>query len=50
MRKGLESYLLERIGGIMLKLAVVICVVLWPGLAEAITWDFDDGTPQGVVR
>ena len=31
----------------MLKLAVVICVVLWPGLAEAIKWDFDDGTTQG---
>ena len=47
MRKGSEFYLLERIGGIMLKLAVVICVVLWPGLAEAIKWDFDDGTTQG---
>ena len=33
----------------MLKLAVVICVVLWSGLAEAITWDFDDGTTQGWV-
>ena len=31
----------------MLKLAVVICVVLWPGPAEAIKWDFDDGTTQG---
>ena len=31
----------------MLKLAVVACVVLWSGLAEAITWDFDDGTTQG---
>ena len=31
----------------MLKLAVVVCVVLWSGLAEAITWDFDDGTTQG---
>ena len=31
----------------MLQLAVVICVVLWPGPAEAIKWDFDDGTTQG---
>ena len=31
----------------MLKLAVVICVVLWSSLAEAIKWDFDDGTTQG---
>ncbi len=31
----------------MLKLAVVICVVLWSGPAEAIKWDFDDGTTQG---
>ena len=31
----------------MLKFAVVICVVLWPGLAEAIRWNFDDGTTQG---
>ena len=31
----------------MLQLAVVICVVLWPGSAEAIKWDFDDGTTQG---
>ena len=31
----------------MLKLAVVGCVVLWSGLAEAIKWDFDDGTMQG---
>ena len=31
----------------MLKLAVVICVVLWSDPAEAIKWDFDDGTTQG---
>ena len=31
----------------MLKLAVVLSVVLWSGLAEALTWDFDDGTTQG---
>ena len=31
----------------MLKLAVVVCVVLWSGPAEAMTWDFDDGTTQG---
>ena len=31
----------------MLKLAVVICVVLWSVPAEAIKWDFDDGTTQG---
>ncbi len=31
----------------MLKLAVVVCVVLWPGPAGAIKWDFDDGTTQG---
>ena len=31
----------------MLKLAVVICVVLWSGPAEAIKWGFDDGTTQG---
>ena len=31
----------------MLKLAVVVCVVLWSSLAEAIRWDFDDGTTQG---
>ena len=33
----------------MLKLAVVVCVVLWSSLAEAIRWDFDDGTTQGWV-
>ena len=31
----------------MLKLAVVICVVLWSSPAEAVKWDFDDGTTQG---
>ena len=31
----------------MLKLAVVAGIVLWSGLAEAMTWDFDDGTTQG---
>ncbi len=31
----------------MLKLAVVGCLVLWSGLAEAVKWDFDDGTTQG---
>ena len=31
----------------MLKLAVVGCTVLWSSLAEAVKWDFDDGTMQG---
>ncbi len=31
----------------MLKLAVVICVVLWSSPAEAIKWDFDEGTTWG---
>ena len=31
----------------MLKFAVVGCAVLWSGLAEAVKWDFDDGTTQG---
>ena len=31
----------------MLRLAVVAGIVLWGGLAEALTWDFDDGTTQG---
>ena len=31
----------------MLLFAVVICVVLWSSPAEAIKWDFDDGTTQG---
>ena len=47
MRKGSEFYQLERIGGIMLKLAVVAGIVLGSGPAEAIKWDFDDGTTQG---
>ena len=31
----------------MLKSAVVVCAVLWSSLAEAVKWDFDDGTMQG---
>ena len=31
----------------MLKFALVACVMLWSSLAEAIMWDFDDGTTQG---
>ena len=31
----------------MLLLAVIICIVLWSSPAEAIKWDFDDGTTQG---
>ena len=31
----------------MLKFAIVACVILWSSLAEAIKWDFDDGTTQG---
>ena len=31
----------------MLKCAVVAGIALWSGLAEAMTWDFDDGTTQG---
>jgi len=31
----------------MLKLAVVGCLVLWSSLAEAVKWDFDDGTTPG---
>ena len=31
----------------MLKFAGIVCVVLWSSLAEAIKWDFDDGTAQG---
>ena len=31
----------------MLKVAIVAGVVLWSSLAEAIKWDFDDGTTQG---
>ena len=33
----------------MLKLAVVVWIALGPGLAEAIIWEFDDGTTQGWV-
>ena len=33
----------------MLKLAVVVWIALWPGLATAIVWEFDDGTMQGWV-
>ena len=33
----------------MLKFAVVVWIALWPGLAEAIIWEFDDGTTQGWV-
>ena len=31
----------------MLKFVVFVCVVLWSSLAEAVKWDFDDGTMQG---
>ena len=31
----------------MLKFAGIVCVVLWSSFAEAITWNFDDGTTQG---
>ena len=31
----------------MLKFAVVGCAVLWSSFAEAVKWDFDDGTTQG---
>ena len=31
----------------MLRFAIIVCVVLWSSFAEAITWDFDDGTTQG---
>ena len=31
----------------MLLFAVIVVVVLWSGPAEAIKWDFDDGTTQG---
>ena len=33
----------------MLRLAVVVWIALWPDLAEAIIWEFDDGTTQGWV-
>ncbi len=29
------------------KFAIIIGIALWPTLAEAIKWDFDDGTTQG---
>ena len=31
----------------MLKFAIVVCAVLWSSLAEAVKWDFGDGTMQG---
>ena len=31
----------------MLYLVLLLSIGLWSGLAEAITWDFDDGTTQG---
>ena len=31
----------------MLRFAIIVCVVLWSSFAEAMTWDFDDGTTQG---
>ena len=31
----------------MLKFAAVVGLVLWSSLAEAIRWEFDDGTTQG---
>ncbi len=31
----------------MLHLVLLLGIALWSGLAEAITWDFDDGTTQG---
>ena len=31
----------------MLYLALLLSIGLWSGFAEAITWDFDDGTTQG---
>ena len=31
----------------MLYLVLLLGIGLWPGLAEAIKWDFDDGTTQG---
>ena len=36
-------------GAVMLRFAVVMWIALWPGLAEAIIWEFDDGTTQGWV-
>ena len=34
----------------MLRFAIIACVVLWSSFAEAMTWDFDDGTTQGMGR
>ena len=34
----------------MLKFAAVVGLVLWSSLAEAIRWEFDDGTTQWVDR
>ena len=31
----------------MLRFAIIACVMLWSSFAEAMTWDFDDGTTQG---
>ena len=31
----------------MLRFAIIASVVLWNSFAEAMTWDFDDGTTQG---
>ena len=31
----------------MLRFAIIACVLLWSSFAEAIRWDFDDGTTQG---
>ena len=31
----------------MLRFASIACAVLWSSFAEAMTWDFDDGTTQG---
>ena len=37
----------ERRWAMMLLFAVVVCVVIWSRPAEAIKWDFNDGTTQG---
>ena len=44
---SLRVYLLERSYTIMLRFAVVAGIALWSVPAEAIKWDFDDGTTQG---
>ena len=31
----------------MLRFTIIVCVVLWSSFAEAMTWEFDDGTTQG---